>query len=176
MQRIPVWDIFVRFTHWSIAVLVLAELSVLDEDWAMHRWAGYAVLGLVVLRLGWGLIGTRYARFSAFPPSLKAALAHLAGLFGRRREPHLSHNPLGALMAYNLWASLIAVCVTGILITSYKFWGMELLEELHEVIANWVLISIGLHVAGVAFESWHSKTNLVRAMVSGEKEIPGPGE
>ncbi|HUS55412.1 MAG TPA: cytochrome b/b6 domain-containing protein, partial [Thermohalobaculum sp.] len=80
MQRISVWDIFVRATHWIVAVLVLAELTVLDEDWAVHRWAGYAVLALVALRLIWGLVGSRYARFSAFPPSLRAAWAHLAGL------------------------------------------------------------------------------------------------
>lgn len=176
MRSIPVWDILVRVTHWTVAVLVIAELTVIDEDWAIHRWAGYAVLGLVGLRLLWGLVGTRYARFAAFPPSLEAARAHLAGLLRGRREPHLSHNPLGALMAYNLWAALIAVCLTGILMTTRAFWGVEWVEELHEVIANWVLVSVLLHVAGVAFETWYSKVNLIRAMITGRKEIPGPGE
>lgn len=175
-RSIPVWDIFVRVTHWSVAVLVVADLTVFDDDWAVHRWAGYVVLALVALRLVWGLIGPRYARFSAFPPSLQAARAYLAGLLRGRREPHLSHNPLGALMAYNLWASLVVVCVTGILITSFKFWGIELVEGLHEVSANWVLISVGLHLAGVAFDTWHSKVNLVRAMITGQKEIPGREE
>ena len=174
MQRIPVWDIFVRVSHWSIAVLVVAELSVLDEDWAVHRWAGYVVLALVTLRLVWGLIGTRHARFSAFPPSLSAARAHLAGVLARRHQIHLSHNPLGALMAYNLWASLVVVCVTGILITSYKFWGMSVVEGLHEVSANWVMISVGLHLAGVIFDTLYSRVNVVRAMINGTKEIPEP--
>ena len=174
-RSIPVWDILVRVTHWSVAVLVLADLTVLDDDWAVHRWAGYAVLALVALRLVWGLIGPRYARFTAFPASLQAARAHLRGM-RRRREPHLSHNPLGALMAYNLWASLVVVCVTGILITSYEFWGDSLVAGLHEVSANWVLVSVGLHIAGVAFDTWHSKVNLVRAMITGRKEIPGPEE
>lgn len=176
MQRIPVWDIFVRVTHWTVAALVLAELLVLDDDSDVHRWAGYAVLGLVALRLGWGLVGPRFARFSAFPPSLPAARAHLAGLLAGRRTLHLTHNPLGALMAYNLWASLIAVTVTGILMTTRTFWGVEWVEDLHEAIANWVAISVVLHVAGVVFETWYSKVNLVRAMIDGQKEIPGPGE
>ncbi|HUS53439.1 MAG TPA: cytochrome b/b6 domain-containing protein [Thermohalobaculum sp.] len=176
MQRIPVWDMFVRVTHWTVAVLVLAELTVLDEDWAVHRWAGYVVLALVALRLIWGLVGSRYARFSAFPPSLRAAWAHLAGLRRGEHALHLSHNPLGALMAYNLWASLIAVCVTGILMTTKTFWGVDWVEETHEIVANWVLISVILHVAGVVFETRHSKVNLVRAMINGQKEIPGPGE
>jgi cytochrome b len=176
MHRIPVWDIFVRVSHWSVAFLVLAEFTIFDEDWAVHRWAGYAVLALVALRLIWGLMGPRYARFSSFPPSLQAARTHLAGLLRGMREQHLSHNPLGALMAYNLWSSLVAACLTGILMTTGGFRGADWLEELHEAIANWVLISVGLHVAGVAFETWHSKVNLVQAMINGQKEIPGPGE
>jgi len=176
MQRIPVWDIFVRLTHWAVAALVLAELTFLDEDWPIHRWAGYAVLALVALRLVWGLIGSRHARFSAFPPSLKAARVHLAELLRGRKEPYLSHNPLGALMTYNLWASLVVVCLTGILMTTKTFWGVDWVEEFHEIVANWVLISVILHVAGVVFETRHSKINLVRAMITGQKEIPGPGE
>ena len=175
MQRIFVWDIVVRVTHWAVAALVLAELTILDEDWAIHRWAGYAVLALVALRLAWGLIGPRYARFNAFPPSLRAAVVHLAGLLRGKHELHLSHNPLGALMAYNLWASLIAICVTGILMTTRTFWGVDWVENSHEIIADWVLVSVLLHVAGVAFETWHSKVNLVRAMITGQKEIPRPG-
>jgi cytochrome b len=176
MERISVWDIFVRVTHWAVATLVLAELTILDEDWAVHRWVGYAVLALVAFRLVWGLIGPRYARFSAFPPSLKSARAHLAELLRGECEFHLSHNPLGALMAYNLWASLITVCVTGTLMTTRTFWGVDWVEDSHEIIANWVLVSVGLHVAGVAFETWRSKVNLVWAMITGQKEIPGPGE
>ncbi len=176
MQRINVWDNVVRVTHWAVAALVLAELTVLDEDWAVHRWAGYAVLALIAFRLVWGLIGSRHARFSAFPPSPRAALTHLAGLLRGRHELYLSHNPLGALMAYNLWASLIAVCVTGIMMTTRTFWGVDWVEETHEIVANWVLVSVCLHVAGVVFETWHTKVNLVRAMITGRKEIPGPGK
>ena len=176
MRSIPVWDILVRVTHWTVAVLVIAELTVIDEDWALHRWIGYTVLGLVALRLLWGLVGTRHARFAAFPASLAGARAHLGDLLRGRRETHLSHNPLGALMAYNLWAALIAVGVTGWLMTTDAFWGVEWVEEVHEVIANWILISVLLHVAGVTFETWYSKVNLVRAMITGRKEIPGPGE
>lgn len=176
MQRIPVWDRFVRITHWTVAVLVIGELTVLDKHWAVHRWAGYVVLGLVCLRLVWGLIGSRHARFSAFPPSLKAALAHLAGLLRGRRELHLSHNPLGALMAYNLWVSLLAICITGIMMKTDTFWGVDWVEETHEIVSNWVMIAVGLHVAGVVFETRHSNVNLVRAMITGTKEIPGPGE
>ena len=176
MQSVAVWDPLVRATHWTVAALVIGQLTVIDDDWALHEWAGYLVLGLVALRLAWGLVGPRHARFSAFPPSLKAARAHLADLWQGRHRLYLSHNPLGALMAYNLWASLIAVCVTGVMLTLDAFWGVEWVEEVHEVVANWVLVSILLHVAGVIFETRYSRVNLVRAMITGTKEVQGPAE
>ena len=172
---VSVWDPLVRVTHWTIAALVIGELTVIDEDWALHRWAGYAVLALVLLRLGWGFVGSRHARFSAFPPSLKAARAHLAGLMRGRHPLYLSHNPLGALMVYNLWASLSAVCATGVMMALDAFWGVAWVEELHEVVANWVLVSVILHVAGVVYETRTSRVNLVRAMITGTKEVQDPG-
>lgn len=176
MREIPVWDVFVRITHWTVAVLVVADLFLLDGEAKAHHWAGYAVLGLVALRLIWGLIGPRFARFSAFPPSLSAARAHLAGLLRGRHELYLSHNPLGALMVYNLWAALIAAGVSGYLMTTATFFGVEWVEELHETIADWLMVSVALHVAGVVFETRASNVNLVRAMITGRKQIHGPGE
>ena len=176
MQRIRVWDPLVRIIHWAVALMVIAELTVIDEDWALHRWVGYAVLGFVLLRLVWGLIGPRHARFSAFPPSLAAAREHVAEILRGERRVHLSHNPLGALMAYNLWAALVALWVTGYMLGTNAFFGVEWVEELHEAIADWVMISVLLHVGGVVFETWRSGINLVRAMISGEKVLPGPAE
>ena len=176
MRSIPVWDVFVRVTHWTVATLVIADLSLLDGEAKAHHWAGYVVLGLVALRLVWGLIGPRFARFSAFPPSLQAARAHLAGVLRGRHELYLSHNPLGALMVYNLWAAIILAGVSGHLMTTDAFFGVDWIEEVHEAVANWLILSVVLHVAGVLFEMRASNVNLIRAMITGEKQIPGPGE
>lgn len=173
--RVRVWDPLVRVTHWTIAVLVLGEFTVFDDDWAIHRWAGYVVLGLVAVRLAWGLIGPRHARFSAFPPSLARARAYLSGLLRGCHPLYLSHNPLGALMAYNLWASLALAVATGYL-AILRVPGAKLVGALHEVVANWILLSVALHVAGVLFDSWYSGVDLVRAMVSGWKTLPAEGD
>ncbi len=173
-ERVRAWDPFVRAFHWTLVTLVLLNLFVLDEEGAAHRWAGYAVAGLIAARLVWGLIGPRIARFSAFPPSAGAAVEHLKGMVaGRRETPHLSHNPLGALMVYNLLGTLALIAATGWMMTTAAFWGVEWVEEVHEALANWLMVSVLLHVAGVAVESRRSGVNLVGAMVTGWKRMPG---
>ena len=172
MQSVKVWDPLVRIFHWGTAFLFIANFAILEDDGAAHRYAGYLLFGLVLVRLLWGLVGTRYARFSAFWPSLKDIEEHFAGLFRRDAEPHLSHNPLGALMVYNLLATLILISVTGIMMGSDTFWGVAWVEEAHELLANYALACVGLHIAGVIFETRRSKINLAKAMVTGRKDIP----
>ena len=173
MHEVAVWDRFVRVFHWSLVVLFFSAFFILDDDGAPHRWAGYAVLGLVVARIIWGFVGTHNARFSSFPPDPAAAMKHARNLIsGKAEKPVLTHNPLGALMVYNLLLALTAVCVTGYMMTTDTFWGVDWVEEAHELAANYTLICVGLHVAGVILESRRSKTNLIRAMVTGSKEVP----
>lgn len=47
--------------------------------------------------------------------------------------------------------------------------GEEVLEEIHEVAANLLLILAALHVGGVGLESWRSRRNLAREMVTGRR-------
>ena len=172
MRSVMVWDPLVRLFHWSTAILFLANFTLLEEDSAAHLYAGYVLFGLVLVRLVWGLIGSEHARFSAFWPSRAEIGAHLRGLMGGRSEPHLSHNPLGALMVANLLATLVAISATGILLTLEGLSGTGWLEGLHELLSNYAMLCVGLHIAGVLLESKRSKINLIKAMVTGRKELP----
>ena len=169
-----VWDPLVRLVHWGVAGAVLLNATVIEHESTAHELIGYTAVSLVAVRLVWGLIGTRHARFSAFPPNPVAALRHLAGLIAGRHRVHLSHNPAGALMVYNLWATLIGMGVTGYMMGTRAYFGVEWVEELHEGLFNWLMISVGLHLLGVVVDSLATRVNLVRAMLDGRKRLP-PG-
>jgi cytochrome b len=172
MKIEKVWDPFVRVFHWSLLVLISANAFVIDDESKYHRWVGYTVAGLLVARIAWGFIGTRYARFASFPPSARQSLEQLTDMASGRRRIHLGHTPLGALMIYNLILTVAVICLSGYLMTTDMFWGVEWPEEVHEAAVTWVKISVALHVAAVLFESYRTKVNLPRAMVTGYKKFP----
>lgn len=116
MQNIQArgWDPLVRLTHWGVAAGIVANGAFTEEGSGLHLWVGYGVGALLALRLLWGVIGPPEARFSAFPPSPRRAAAHVREIVEGRRSHHRSHNPLGALMVYALWATLAVVIATGV--------------------------------------------------------------
>jgi len=108
------WDPIVKLTHWGVVAAVIANAIFTEEGSGWHIWAGYGLAGLLALRLLWGLIGPAEARFSAFPPSPARAITHLGEIRRGEVVRHRSHNPLGALMAYAIWATLAAIVASGI--------------------------------------------------------------
>jgi len=172
MQHLTVWDPFVRLFHWSLVLTFGANALVIDDDSKLHQWVGYVVVALIVLRLLWGWIGTEYARFSSFPPSLSGALGQIRETLSGIKHIHVGHTPLGALMIYNLMAVMLVIGLSGWLMTTDAYWGVEWPEHLHEAAVLWAEVSVVLHIAAVVFESWRTSVNLPRAMVTGCKDLP----
>jgi len=162
---VRVWDPFVRIFHWSLVLSFTVAWLSGEELETLHAWAGYAVFGLVLLRLVWGVIGTRHARFSDFvypPPEVKAFIGDTLQLRARR---YLGHNPAGGVAVYGLeeGAGPLAMLAgsSGAL--------EEVFEETHELFANLMLLLVVIHVAGVVVESLIHRDNLVKAMFTGRK-------
>lgn len=108
------WDPIVKLTHWSIAAAILANALITEQGSSAHLWVGYALAAVLGVRLIWGLIGPRAARFAAFPPSPARAVAHVGDIMAGRKTSHASHNPLGALMVYAIWTTMGVVIASGI--------------------------------------------------------------
>ena len=171
-RRIKVWDPAVRIFHWSLVAGFTANALFTDDESRLHQWIGYAIVALVLARILWGLVGPRHARFSDFPPSVNASLGQMREMATGRRHAHVGHSPLGALMIYNLIAALLVIGLSGWLMTTTAFWGVEWPEELHEIAVGWAEFSVVLHIAAVVLESRRLRINLPRSMVTGYKDIP----
>jgi cytochrome b len=172
MKHVKVWDPLVRAFHWSLVALFAANAIFVEHDSKLHQWVGYTIVALVLVRVAWGLVGTGYARFSSFPPSVSAAAAQVTDIASGRVRQHLGHTPLGAWMIYNLIAAMLVIGLSGWLMTTDALWGVEWPETLHEFAVTWAEISVLLHISAVIYESRRTHVNLPRAMVTGYKDLP----
>lgn len=165
-----VWDPFVRIFHWSLVSCVVLNQFILEDGKTAHEWVGYTASALVLARLVWGFIGSRHARFSDFFPTPRRLASHLSALARGEHPVYLGHNPLGALMMLTLMAIVLALGLTGWMQTTDTFFGEEWLMELHEVLANGLLLAAGLHAAAAIVMGRLERVRLVRAMVTGTKQ------
>jgi len=111
---VKVWDIFVRVSHWAVALGFFVAYLTEDDLLTLHVWAGYLVGALVVLRLLWGFVGPKHARFTDFVYGPRKVMVYLGKLASFRAPRHLGHSPAGGAMALVLWFGLIAVVWSGL--------------------------------------------------------------
>jgi cytochrome b len=178
--RARLWDGPTRIVHWAVVILVGFSWWAGEAgrmNW--HRWAGYAVLGLLVFRLLWGFVGSASARFASFVRGPAATLAYARTLPLRAHAETPGHNPLGAWSVLAILATLVAQVVTGLFAVDID--GVEsgplsdrVDFDLGRSFAEWHHWSfwalealVALHVAAIVFYAAYKRANLVRPMITG---------
>lgn len=182
-SEIKVWDAVVRFFHWSLVTAFSVAYLTEDDFMGVHSWAGYFILALLVMRLVWGFIGSRYARFSDFIYSFETIKQFLKDTFQFKAKRYLGHNPAGGVMVILLMVLLFATTITGLLVYGAEeqagplaSWFnnssdlvKNIFEELHEVFANLTVLLVIIHIVGVVTESLIHGENLIASMWTGFK-------
>ena len=168
-SRVRVWDLGVRLFHWSLVTMVVLTY-VFDEPRKLHRGMGYVVLGLIAFRLIWGFIGTRHARFTDFIPSPRRLTGYLRDMLRGREERFLGHNPAGAAMIVVLLCTLATVGATGYMMGMGAYFGKDWVENTHKLLVNILFLFVACHIGGVVFSSRRHRENLVKSMITGQKD------
>ena len=178
---IRVWDLPIRLFHWLLVVCIAGSFVTInlgDEFIQWHAYFGYSILTLLIFRIIWGFVGSTHARFLSFIPSKQAIFDYLRG-----RSPRvLGHNPIGALSVFALLFALSIQVFTGLFVDDeVSFQGplakyvsgsiSSFLSEIHEGNQVVILTLIAIHIAAILFYKIFKGEDLIKPMISGDKEI-----
>jgi cytochrome b len=151
-------------------------------DW--HRYSGYAMLGLLLFRIYWGVAGSSTARFARFIGGPRAVLEYLR-LRREERAQIVGHSPLGSwsvlamllAMATQVTLGLFATDIDGLesgpLSHLVSFDTGRALAAAHELSFDVLIALAALHIVAILFYLVYERNDLVRAMLSGRKRVDG---
>ena len=178
---IRVWDLPIRLFHWLLVLCIIGSfvsVNIGGNAIQWHAYFGYSVMTLLIFRIIWGFVGSTHARFISFFPTKKTVLAYLQG-----KAPHsIGHNPMGALSVFALLFALCVQVTTGLFVDDeIAFQGplvkyasssvVSFLSEIHEGNQVVILALIAIHIAAIWFYKKFKGENLIKPMISGDKEI-----
>jgi len=165
----------VRIFHWTLAGIFLANYWVTEPGKDIHTWLGYAALLAVVLRIIWGFLGTKRARFCDFSITLAGIREHTRQLANRSVPADSGHNPMGAIMIYLMLALVVVLACTGILHEHVDaLYGNDLLQQVHRLAAHTLWIAALIHVVAVLAVQYIGRIELVRPMITGRRRVRRP--
>lgn len=174
-QKVKVWDLAVRFFHWS-QLLLLAGLWYTGEEGltAQHQLLAYTLLALVITRIIWGFAGSDSARFARFAATPTTAVRYL-------RKPYAvtGHNPASFYMIVLLIILVLLQLLTGLATfdNSYMSDGplvawlpanwVGVASDIHKININILLAAVAVHTVAAV---WHSVRvhNVLLVMFSGK--------
>lgn len=193
-QTLRIWDLSIRIFHWSLIPLLavlwataeasdafvtaLAYFGLSADAMQWHAGAGYTMLGLLLYRLLWGMVGSDTARFSQFIKGPRAALRYVRG----EKPAQLGHNPLGGWMVVAMLSSLLLQVLSGLGNSDDIFFegpwaaylsgdGAALIAQIHAINFNVLQALIALHLVAIAFYQIVKRERLITPMISGDTNI-----
>lgn len=185
MKKNLVWDIPVRLFHWLLVICLLGQwltADVLDDAMDIHFYIGYFTLGLVIFRLMWGFVGTKYAKFNSFVSGPKSMLTYLRSVKSKQHNVSVGHNSVGGLLLPAVIVLVGLQAISGLftsddIVYSGPYYDsanadlQEYMQWLHHNIFDILLAIIGLHLIAIGWYLFFLKHNLIRPMFDGKKTV-----
>ncbi|MDD5177094.1 MAG: cytochrome b/b6 domain-containing protein [Sterolibacterium sp.] len=200
-RRVVAFDGLLRLIHaWNaLSILALIASGLIADEyehsatgaalWRLHIQMGYALIGGLIARLVWGLIGPDTARWSDLwhPREWLATLRALPRLSlpASRR----GHDTLASALFICLYFVLTGLAVTGLALTAIQHntgpltiwlgdsvWLKHLFKEPHEALYGLVVGFIGLHLAALIWHQFIGKAPVAQAMLTGNQYLTKGGD
>lgn len=179
---IKVWDWLVRIGHW-LMVIFFAIIYLRYRKFPLHAYAGYLMLAIVIVRIAWGVVGTKAALFRSFLFSPKELLHYAIQAARGHAGYYISHNPMGSWMVYFLLAIMLLNGSLGLMLyssgqelgplgASVPYAWEDTLTVLHKTLGHIAAALIMLHIIGVIWAAQAHRENYVLAMLTGYKRVP----
>ena len=174
MNKLLIYDLPTRIFHWLFSILFVVAFFIaktVDDDsptFSYHMLAGILLSGLVLLRIIWGLVGSKYARFSSFALSPMELLGYIKGIFSGSKYRWAGHNPGSSWAAMIMFGCALMLGLTGFLMSTGS---KETYEDAHELFANAFLVMVLLHIAGLLLHSFRHRDAIGLSMITGTKEL-----
>ncbi|BBO84040.1 cytochrome b/b6 domain-containing protein [Desulfosarcina ovata] len=181
--QVQIWDLPTRIFHWALVAFVggcfvTAKLG--GNLMVYHIYSGLMVLGLLLFRMVWGVVGSRTARFSHFVRGPRAAWQYARSLTGSHPQHVLGHNPLGGWSIVAMLLALVIQATTGLFANDEIFTYGPLysmvseatsirLTEIHRLNQGVIAGLVGLHLLAVLFYLGVKRENLIMPMINGRK-------
>ena len=182
MSKKLIWDLPIRIVHWLLTVLIFGSWYTVSVsgDMERHMLIGQTILCLLIFRVVWGFVGTRYAKFSSFVFGPRTILAYTRSILSRSGGGYAGHNPLGFLAVFAMLLLIGIQVTTGLFATDGDFYEGPLnhlvsgrtgnqITDIHYLNFDVLAIMIGIHIVAIFFYLLYKRENLISPMFTGKK-------
>lgn len=183
-RSVRIWDAPTRLFHWALVLCVIGLVTTAQIGGAAMQWhfrLGYSVLCLLLFRLIWGFVGGYWSRFGSFLFGPRQVLDYLNGRGDANAG--VGHNPMGALSVFAMLVFLLfqvssglmsddEIAANGPLARFVSSTWVANATYYHKAIGKFVLLGLVLtHLLAIGFYYFKKQENLVKAMLTGDKEL-----
>lgn len=163
-----------RVLHWLLAFSFTgAYLSAESERWQLlHFTLGYTVLGLVLFRLVWSLVGPQRSRWRAWSSKLIGLPQQLKAWPAGRGNLLASYAGLNTLAVVAVLGALLFAAASGL--TLEQQWLGEWVEDVHGALGDVALAVVLAHLGLILGVSLLRRHNHALPMLTGKTPGQGP--
>ena len=171
------WDWIVRLCHWLMVGLIAGSWFTAENGFMQwHYYLGYALIAVITVRIAWGIIGKKPARFSNFLRSPVAVIRYLKNINQQKDQISPTHSPAGGYSVIALLGLMLTQTISGLFsVETDGYDGGPLSEnidydlalqfsEFHQTSFDVLLGFIVLHIFAVVFYQKVLKQPLLQTM------------